>query len=212
MKTIALFGITGRTGKPLAEMLLKQGFAIHALARNAQKVEIQHPHLTIIEGNVLNKNDIERTIEGTEAAVSVLGHVRGDNQSKEMQTVATKHILAAMQKYGVKRIISLTGGAVPYKHDQPKFIDKAFKVVMGFVAKDIVADAVAHANVLAASATDWTVVRAPRILDAPAKGVYRVGLVGVNASTTIAYQDLAAFIAKELVEPQHIHSMPFVSY
>jgi putative NADH-flavin reductase len=212
MKTIALFGLTGRTGKPLAELLLSQGYTIRALVRNPDAVKIKHPNLLLLQGNVLVKEDVERTIDGTEAFVSVLGHVRSDKQRNDMQTIATEHILAAMAKHGVKRIISLTGGAVSYKDDKPKLVDKAFSFVMGLVAKNIVADAVAHASRIAASSTEWTIVRAPRILEAPPKGTYRVGLVGVNTSTTIAYGDLAAFIAKELTLPEHVHSMPFVSY
>jgi len=210
-KTIALFGLSGRTGKPLHTLLLNNGYAIKALVRTPNAITTTHDALTILQGNILRPDDVARTIEGTDAVVSVIGHVRGDQQSPRVQTEGTRHILAAMQQHGVQRLVSLTGGAVPYTQDQPKFADKLIRGIMNLVAKDALADAIAHAELIQRSATQWTIIRAPRLLEKPAEGAYRVGWVGVNASTSLTYGDLAAFIAKELEAGTYIHSMPFVS-
>ncbi len=210
-KTIALFGVSGRTGKPLHTLLLDKGYAIKALVRTPNAITTTHDALTILQGNILRPDDVEQTIAGTNAVISVIGHVRGDQQSPQLQTEGTRHILAAMQRHGVQRLISLTGGAVPYSHDQPKFADKLIRGIMSLVAKDALADAIAHAELIQGSATQWTIVRAPRLLEKPAEGAYRVGWVGVNASTSLTYGDLAAFIADELEQGKYIHSMPFVS-
>jgi putative NADH-flavin reductase len=212
MKTIALFGITGRTGKPLLDILLKKGYTVQALARTPEHFSTKHPALTIYKGNILTPSDVERTIAGADAVVSVIGHVPKDSQPKDIQTVGTKNILAAMEKQGVKRLLSLTGGAVPYKDDQPKFPDKAIRFIMSLVAKETLSDAIAHAEVIAKSGTKWTIIRGPRLMEKPPQGSYRVGMVGVNASTAITYGDLAQFIADELEQGKYIHSMPFVSH
>lgn len=212
MKTIALFGITGRTGKPLQTLLLAKGYHIKALVRNPATVGITTPALTLLQGNILNANDVEQTISGADAVVSVIGHVRGDTQTAQVQTLGTKNILGAMQKHGVKRLLSLTGGAVPYHKDEPKFPDKAIKFIMNLVAKETLADAIAHAEIIQKSNTDWTVIRGPRLLEKPPEGAYRVGWVGVNASTAITYGDLAQFIVDELEQGKYVRSMPFVSH
>ena len=98
MKTIALFGITGRTGRPLTTLLLSKGYAVKALVRTPAKVQTQHAHLTLVKGNILSASDVESTIEGAEAVISVIGHVRGEKQSLNIQTDGTRNILAAMQK------------------------------------------------------------------------------------------------------------------
>ena len=72
-------------------------------------------------------------------------------------------------------------------------------------------DAIGHLAVLRASGLDWTVVRGPRLTDAPATGSYRVGWVGVNASTQIARADLARFILTQLDDDTFVHELPFVS-
>jgi putative NADH-flavin reductase len=212
MKTIALFGATGRTGKPLLSLLLNKGYTVKALIRKPAQMGVSHEQLSIVQGNILSASDVERAIENTDAVVSVIGHVRGDQQSPRVQTEGTKHILTAMQKYGVKRLISLTGGAVPYKDDKPAFADKAIKLIMNLVAKDVLTDAIAHAALISKSNLDWTIVRGPRLLEKPPVGSYRVGFVGVNASTAITYGDLAQFIADELEQSKYVHSMPFVSH
>jgi putative NADH-flavin reductase len=211
MKTIALFGITGRTGAPLAALLLEKGYAVRALARAPSSVRIANERLETVEGNVLNAVDVERVVAGADAVISVIGHIRGEKQSPKMQTEGARNILNAMSKHGVRRLISLTGGAVPFEKDRPKFPDKLIKVVMNLVAKETLQDAIAHAELIRASDTDWTVVRGPRLVEAPPEGKYRVGWVGVNASTSIHYGDLAQFIADELEQNNHIRSMPFVS-
>jgi uncharacterized protein YbjT (DUF2867 family) len=65
--------------------------------------------------------------------------------------------------------------------------------------------------VLQASGLDWTVVRGPRLTQDPGKGRYRVGWVGVDASTRISRDDLADFIVTQLTDRSFIHEMPFVS-
>ncbi|TAE22379.1 MAG: NAD-dependent epimerase/dehydratase family protein [Candidatus Kapaibacterium sp.] len=211
MKTIALFGITGRTGKPLQTLLLAKGYSIKALARTPKNVGLAHPALTLVQGNILNANDVEQTITGADAVISVIGQVRGDSQTTQVQTLGTQNILAAMEKHGVKRLLSLTGGAVPYHKDQPKLPDKAIRCIMNLIVKETLADAIAHAELIQKSNTDWTVIRGPRLLEKPPEGAYRVGWVGVNASTAITYGDLAQFIMDEFEQGQYLHSMPFVS-
>lgn len=73
-------------------------------------------------------------------------------------------------------------------------------------------DAVRHAEVLKESGLEWVIVRGPRLTNEPHKGAYRVGWVGVNASTSIGRADLADFILTQVKSEEYIHQMPFVSY
>ena len=71
------------------------------------------------------------------------------------------------------------------------------------------ADAAGHAEVLQASGLDWEIACGPRLNDQPHTGRYRVGWVGVNASTSIG---LAEFILKQVNSDEFVWQMPFVSY
>ncbi len=211
MKTIALFGGSGQTGKEFLKQALDNGYQIKALVRTPEKIQQQHGNLELIKGDVLNKADVDKTVAQSDIVVSLFGHVKGSPEW--LQSNGTRHITEAMKAHGVKRIISLSGGGLPYKEkDQPKLPDKLIRLIMKVAVPKVLNDAVKHADVLKDSGVQWTVVRAPRLTNGEYKGQYRVGWVGVNASTQIARADLATFILKLVEEESYDYQMPFVSY
>ena len=56
-----------------------------ALARDLNRIEIQHERLRVIEGNVLNENDI-KAIEGSDIVISALGTDQNGTLAKEYAT------------------------------------------------------------------------------------------------------------------------------
>ena len=211
MRTIALFGGTGKTGRLFLKKAILSGHKVRALARDPAKVSFSHPNLTIIQGDVLDQASVNQTLEGAALVFSLFGHVKGS--PADLQTKGNKHILLAMENNHVNRIISLSGGGLPFpEKDQPKLPDKIIRWVMKIAVPKILNDAIAHAEVLRNSNTKWTIVRGPRLTDEAEKGTYRVGWVGVNASTKIGRADLAGFLLTLVEEEKFVHQMPFVSY
>ena len=128
MKRIALFGGSGQTGQQFLRLALAQGYPVRALARDPQKIPQQAANLTVVRGDVLNPADVADTVRDTDVVVSLFGQVK--NSPKDVQTRGTAHIVAAMRQLGVRRIISLSGGGLPYAEDQPKFADKLIRGIM----------------------------------------------------------------------------------
>ena len=212
MKTIALLGGSGRTGQHFLQQALAQDYAVRALVRTPSKVnaDADAASLELIQGDVLNYADVLETVKGADLVVSLFGHVK--DSPAWLQTDGTRNILRAMQEQGVERIISLSGGGLPYEQDQPKFADKAIRFVMKVAVPKVLNDAVKHAEVLRDSDRMWTVVRGPRLTDKPKRGDYRVGWVGVNAGTKVGRADLADFVLRLVEDTQYDGQMPFVSY
>jgi len=210
MKTIALFGGSGKTGQPFLEKALQAGYRVKALARSPEKISQQSDHLEVIKGDVLQLQDVQRTVQGTDVTVSLFGHVKGS--PKWLQSDGTYNIISAMNAAGTQKIISLSGGGLPFEKDRPKFADKIIRGIMKIVAPKVLNDAERHAEILKDSDLDWVIVRGPRLTTEPEKGDYRVGWVGVNASTSIGREDLADFLLKQIENEQYTHQMPFVSY
>lgn len=209
---IALFGASGKTGKEFLRKALSANHKVKALARTPEKIPLdRHAELTVVEGNVLNETDVAETISGTEVVLSLFGHVK--DSPKWLQTKGTKNIIGAMKNEGVKRVISLSGGGLPFpEKDRPKLPDLIIRTIMKLAVPTILNDAKAHAEVLKKSGLDWTIVRGPRLTEEPEKGAYRIGWVGVNASTEIGRADLADFLLTQLDDHRFVHQMPFVSY
>ena len=210
MKTIALFGGSGRTGQHFLKQALAEGYAVKALVRSPEKITTTNDQLTLVSGDVLNYDDVRKTIADTDIVVSLFGHVKGSPEW--LQTNGTKNIVQAMKECGVERVISLSGGGLPFEKDQPKFPDKAIRFIMKIAVPKILNDAIKHAEVLRQSDRTWTIVRGPRLTDEAKHGDYRVGWVGVNASTKIGRADLADFVLTLVEDRQYDGQMPFVSY
>jgi putative NADH-flavin reductase len=210
---LAVFGASGRTGVPLVQQALEQGHTVKALVRSPDKLTeaVGEPvGLEVIQGDALNAADVATTIDGCDVVLSTLGH--GKNSPKDMQTTATKHMVDAMKKHGVTRIVSLTGAGVSMPDDQPKVADRIFGFLMSIFAKDVLADAKGHAEVLRKSDREYIIVRGPRLTEGEPKGEYYVGLVGKDSGTQIARADVAHFMLTQLEDNTWLRQAPMVSY
>ena len=211
MQTIALFGGTGKTGQEVLKQALDKGYNLRLLARTPSKINIDDPKLVTLQGDVLNPQDVHEVVKGSDIIISVFGQVKGS--PKDVQTRGTQHIIDAMEKENLKRIISLSGGGLPFpEKDEPKIFDHLIRTVMKIFVPGILKDAKGHHQVLQESNTEWTIVRGPVLTEQEKKGTYRVGWVGVNSGSKIGRADLADFILTVMEERSFIRQMPFVSY
>ena len=208
---ISVFGATGRTGRPLVEQALADGHEVVALARDPARLEtLRHERLRIVRGDVLDAARVDEVVAGSDAVVSVLGHAKGS--PKDVQTRGTENIVAAMERHGVRRLVSLTGAGVRDPKDEPKLVDRVFGLALRTLQRDVLEDGERHVQAIKRSGLDWVIVRGPRLTEGPKKGAYRVGLVGKNSGTRVSRADLAEFVLKQTASDAHLGQMPVVSY
>ena len=207
---IVVFGASGGTGIEIVKQALAAGHQVTAFVRNPARIAIQHAKLSLRQGDVLDAAAVEQTIAGQEAVITALGPTRPPVPG--MMETAAKHITAAMQKHGVRRLISTTGAGVRDSQDQPKLADRLIRGLLALTAGAVLRDSEANVNVIRATNLDWTIVRYPRLTDGPRTGKYRVGYVGKDSGIQIARADGADFVLRELAEGKHVRRMPVVSY
>lgn len=159
---------------------------------------------------MLDRAAVADVVRGADTVASVFGQVKGSPPT--VQTDGTRLIVDAMRAEGISRIVSLSGGGLPFGKDEPKAADKVIRWLLRRISPRVLDDAIGHADVLESSGLDWTIVRVPMLNDQPRRGDYRLGWVGVNASARIGRADLASEIVRQLDATEHIHAMPFVSY
>ncbi len=206
---IALFGATGRTGMQVLQQALAANDEVVALVRAPAKVTVQDPRLTLIQGDAMNAADVDKTVQGVDAVISTLGQRK--DSPRDMQTVAIRNVVAAMQKYGVKRLVSLTGAGVDAPQDKPKFMNHVIKLALKTISGHVLRDAVQHFEVIKNSPLDWVVVRGPMLTEGPHTGKYRVGWVGVNTGPRISRADVADFLLKQATDTTYLHQTPMIS-
>lgn len=206
---LTIFGATGRTGMPLVRQALEAGYDVTVLVRTPAKMTMQDNHLTVVQGDAMNTADVDKVIQGADAVISVLGHSK--DSPKDMQTVAIRNIITSMQKYGVKRLLSLTGAGVDAPQDRPKLANHLIKFALKALSGDVLKDGEQQTAIIQQSQLDWTVVRSPRLNEGPHTGKYRVGWVGVNTGTRISRADVADFLLKQATDTTFIRQMPMIS-
>ena len=206
---LTVFGASGRTGRPLVQQALDAGHEVVAFVRDPAKLPLQHEQLTIVQGDVTKPGDVESAVRGSDAVLSTLGQSKGS--PKDLQTEATRNIAAAMEKDGVKRLVSLTGAGVDAPEDQPKLINHIIKFALKTLSGPVLQDALGHVDVIKGSNLDWVIVRGPRLTEGPRTNSYRVGWVGVNTGVSISRADLADFMLKQVTDNTYLRKLPMVS-
>ena len=210
---IVVFGASGRMGIKVVERALEAGHNVTAFLRTPSKIAIQHPKLTLFQGDVMDAAAVGNAIAEQEVVISVLGPKRPPvPDMTSMMETAAKNIVAAMQKHGIRRIISTTGATVPQPEDQPKVGDRLIVAILNILEKGFVLDASANVKVIQTSNLDWTIVRFPRVMDGARTGKYRVAYLGKDSGTQISRADGADFVLKELTEKKWLRQAPVVSY
>jgi putative NADH-flavin reductase len=207
---IVVFGASRGVGRNVVEQALQDGHRVTAFVRTPSQFTLQHPKLTVCQGDSMDAAAVEAAIAGQDAVVSALGPTRPPVPG--MMETSAKNIVAAMKKHGVRRLISTTGAGVRQPEDKPKLSDHLIGVLLNLLAKNVVLDSGANVKVIQNSGLDWTVVRFPRLLDDEHKGKYRFGYVNRESSTQLSRADAAASVLQELVEKNWLRKLPLVSY
>ena len=207
---LVVFGASRGVGLKVVEQALATGHTVTAFVRTPSRFPIEHPNLTLCQGDAMNAIAVEKAIAGQDAVISALGPARPPVPS--MMETSAKNIVAAMKKHGVRRLVSTTGAGMRQPEDQPKLADHVIGFLLNLLAKNVVLDSAANVKVIQASDLDWTVVRFPRLLDGDLTGKYRFGYVSRNSSTQLSRADAAAAVLKELMEKQWVRKLPLVSY
>jgi len=210
---VVLFGATGFSGKAiLNEALLKQ-HEVTILVRNKSAISIDAKNLTVVEGNVLDKNTVAEVLKNCDAVIQCLGvGGKGDGKPTTFISDATKIIVEEMEKQQIKRLIALSNvGAGNSISFQPWFFTK---IILPYFMKwlnVLIDDKNRMEPIIMNSELDWTIVRCPNIVDKPAKGTCNATLDGKGLKLSITLPDLSKFMVDQLKQTAFIKQAPSVS-
>lgn len=198
---IAVFGGTGRTGIHVVKSALAQGYDVTVLARTPEKMTMTDEKLTVVQGDVRDKTAVAQTIAGCDAVISALAP----------HFVGVQNIIAVMQEQGVRRLIVTSGAGVKREGDTPPFSSKIISGVLKTFSKDVYEQSFAIADALLDSGLDYTLVRAPRLLDKPAAGNLYVGPLNKSMKTTLSREDFANFMVAQIEDKTWVGKSPVLS-
>lgn len=205
---IIIFGATGTVGRLLVAQALAAGHRVTAFARRAETLDLDHPQLDRRAGDVLDRDAVDAAVKGHDAALVTLGAgARGT-----VRAVGTGHVIAAMKRHGLSRLIcQSTLGA----GDSRACLTFFWKYLMfGLLLRRAYADHQAQEALVEQSGLDWTIVRPAAFTDGPETTAYRHGFAATEKDLTlkISRADVAAFMLRQLEDDGYLHQAPGLSY
>jgi putative NADH-flavin reductase len=207
---LLIFGGTGPTGQQLLHQALAQGHHVTALARKPSALGIQHPLLTLVQGDILDIASIDAAMAGQEVVLSALGVRKW--MKNTILSDGTRNILGAMNTHGVRRFVCETSlGVGDSKNDLGKAFNWFFLPVL---LKNVFADKEIQERYIKESNLDWTIVRPTYLDDGPLTGDYQVwtGRKPADLTNRISRADTAHFMLKQLITDTYLHQTPGISY
>jgi len=199
--TIALFGATGRTGRRVLADALAAGHQVRALARDPGRLTPQ-PELTVLAGDVLDPDAVDRTVTGADAVISCLGNA-GLQEPGVAVSQGIRNIIAAMQAHGITRILNVAGGGILLTADGTMLRSESptFPPIFRKTSEQ-------HRlawEALRDSVLEWTTVATPDIPDGEATGTARILADHMPpGGKSLTTGEVAAFLLRELTARQFV--------
>jgi len=165
---ILILGITGRTGRLVAEEAIKRGHKVVGIARDPAKATFKDTE--IIMGTPYDFKTVQKAISGCDAVISTLnvfpqsqGLFGKINTPLDTMSVSMKNTVKAMEEAGIKRIVLMTAlGVGDSAKELPvffAFMVKVTNIKYAYVDHDV------QEKVLENSNLEWTVVRPVGLTD-----------------------------------------------
>jgi putative NADH-flavin reductase len=200
---VLIVGATGGTGRQLLVQALQNGYVVTALVRDPGKVSVEHPHLTVVQGDVLDYSTVEKAVHGQEAVISALGHKRYFAPT-HILSEGTRNILRAMETHGVRRFVCETSLGIGDSVGRMGLYYSLF--VIPVVLPFYFWDKTRQEQLIAASNAEWVIVRPGALTNAKGRGAYRHGRnIGSFLWTVrIARADVTHFMLKQLSDDSYV--------
>jgi putative NADH-flavin reductase len=210
---LVIFGATGFSGQAIMKLALSKGIQVTVLVRNKSAITIQNENLTVIQGNVLDSNDVKKALEHQDAVIQCLGvGGKGDGKPTTFISDATKIIVEEMEKQQIKRLIAMSNvGAGNSLAFQPWFFTKIILPYFMKWLKVIIDDKNRMEPIIMNSELDWTIVRCPNIVDKSPKGNIHATLDGKGLKLAVTLGDMAEFIMHQLTDNTYSRQAPSIS-
>jgi putative NADH-flavin reductase len=202
---LTIFGATGATGTCLAEQALAAGHEVTAVVRDPARLTVPRKpaadvSLRVITADPMDPAAIIPAVAGADAVLSAIGP-RGTGVTTVSED-SVRSIIAAMQKTGVRRLLTVSGSIVADEGESPYLRYLIKPVARRTFLRHVCADMRAAEAEVEASDLDWTITRPPGLTSKPATGHYRTRIDGgLPRSLTVSRADLAACMLAAIDDP-----------
>jgi len=205
---IIVFGANGGIGSKVVEQALEAGHQVTALVRRPSSITIQHPQLTLVQGDVLKPDTIQSPMAGQDAVISALGITVNEPTTVYSQGIA--NIIRAMQTNKLQRLMCISASGLDPGPLYQKILAKLF---LWRMLKYSYTDLVLMETAVKASSVNWTIVRPPRLTDNQRLGHYKIAVnKHLPNGFSLSRADTADYMLNHLNDPQSYHGWVEIAY
>lgn len=205
---VTVFGATGGIGSNVVDRALAAGYEVVAVSRDPAKIQPQ-PGLTAVDAEIADADAVARAVAGADAVIWAVGPTSNSADEPPLFERGAQNLVYGMRAAGVKRLVALSGAGITVAGERKPLAGRLMSAIVGVLARHVVEAKRREYEVFGQSGLDWTLVRPPRVVDAPARGSYEAG--DRLAGRTVTQADLAQFMVDQLADRAYVGQAPFVS-
>ncbi|XP_072346272.1 flavin reductase (NADPH) [Scyliorhinus torazame] len=188
---VAIFGSTGMTGLATLPQAIAAGYEVTVLVRDPARLPAECKGITVIVGDVLNKQDVQKAVKGQDGVIVILG-TRNVLSPTTMMSEGTRNIVEAMKAHHVRKVVACMSTFLLW--DEAKIPPQLLELTK---------DHQRMYEVLKKSELDYVAVFPPHIADEhPLTGNYAVS-VNERGGRVISKHDLGHFFLKCLTTSEY---------
>ncbi|KAH9923008.1 NAD(P)-binding protein [Amylocystis lapponica] len=213
---LLILGGTGAAGVLLVQEALAASHTVAIYARSPTKLPdtiTANPSATVIEGTLTDDDSLFAATEGVDAVLSCLGPTSASHPADTPIAHGYTHVIAAMKKRGVRRLIACGTASMVDERDRFSFTFTAMVAVVALLIRNAYKDVVATGKTIRAQGDelDWTIVRVPMLNDKENRAVVAGYIGDAKVGVKLARIGFAVFVLQELEQNVWIRKVPMIS-
>jgi len=208
MKTIALFGATGRTGSCVIKVATAAGIVVRALTRRKTSIPANSSVIEIV-GSIINDEDVRQTLEGADAACLVFGP--HPPYTEVFCKSATQIIVREMKQLGVNRVLCQTGAMIGnYPYNRSWIFEKMAGLYQHRNPEEYL-DRLGQEEEVINCDLNWLLLKPPRLQDKQTNLAPIVGTdVRVGLMSSVSRVQVGNFLVEQILKPTMENDIVFI--
>lgn len=190
MKTITIFGASGRQGLAQVEVALEEGYQVRAISRNTDTYPLQHENLQVLSANYQDSVSLQQVCEGADAVFltppSFTGLMSNAGRMEALASIA--------HQSGVKRLVVNTSMFVPNEPIGQAVYDGRLELENALEATGMALTVFRPVLFMDNLLTDWVL---PSLVE---KGEFIYPHKATMQANWICLEDVARFMVKSLAD------------
>ncbi len=210
MTKVLVIGASRGIGLETVKALLAKNYEVRAFARSTATIPLDDERLEKVDGDALDRRDIDRALVGVDAVIQSLGVSFGPQtvlKGTTLFSTSSRVLVDAMRTKGIKRLIAVTGLGAGDSRGHGGLLYSA--LLFPLVLKRVYDDKDVEEQIVRASGLDWTIVRPGLLTSGATRGRYQA-LTDPKSwrAGSISRGDVGEFLARQVEERTYIGQTP----